>query len=123
MEELQFHFEWDDTKATANLQKHGVSFDLARTVFNDPRLLTVADLERSETEDRWFSVGTCASGAILSTAYLWKRVSEARVFVPASIEEGVWKYFSAKAAKKGVDVADLLTEVLRRDIEINEALR
>jgi hypothetical protein len=49
--------------------------------------------------------------------------SAARVFVPASIEEGVWKYFSAKAAKKGVDVADLLTEVLRRDIEINEALR
>jgi hypothetical protein len=49
--------------------------------------------------------------------------SEARVCVPASIEEGVWKYFSAKAAKKGVDVADLLTEVLRWDIEINEALR
>ena len=58
-----------------------MSFDLARTVFNDPRLLTVADLEHSETEDRWFSVGKCASGAILSTAYLWTRVSEAVVVI------------------------------------------
>jgi uncharacterized DUF497 family protein len=35
---------------------------LASTVFHDPRLLTVADLEHSDTEDRWFSVG-CASTA------------------------------------------------------------
>lgn len=49
--------------------------------------------------------------------------SAALVFVPTSIEEGVWNYFSAKAARKGVNVADLLNEVLRRDIEINEALR
>ncbi len=48
---------------------------------------------------------------------------DARVFVPASIEESVWNYFSAKAAQKGVAVADLLTEVLSRDIEISEALR
>jgi hypothetical protein len=58
-----------------------VSFDLARTVFNDPRLLTVADLEHSETDDRWFSVGTCTSGVILSTAYLWTLVSEAVVVI------------------------------------------
>lgn len=48
---------------------------------------------------------------------------DARVFVQASIEESVWKYFSSKAAEKGVDVSVLLTEVLRRDIEINEALQ
>ena len=47
----------------------------------------------------------------------------ARVLMPASIERSVWEYFSAKAEERGVDLSDLLTEVLRRDIEINEALK
>jgi hypothetical protein len=53
----QFQLEWDEVKAATNERKHGVSLDLARTVFNDPLLLTVADLEHSETEERWFSIG------------------------------------------------------------------
>jgi uncharacterized DUF497 family protein len=55
--ERRFQFEWDQNKAGANVQKHGVSFQLARTVFSDPRLLTVADLGQSEVEERWFSNG------------------------------------------------------------------
>ncbi|MGA2773916.1 MAG: BrnT family toxin [Bryobacteraceae bacterium] len=38
--------------ARPNVRKHGVPFELARTVFNDPRLLTIADLEHSDIEDR-----------------------------------------------------------------------
>jgi hypothetical protein len=47
----------------------------------------------------------------------------AKVLMPASIEKDVWEYFSAKAEQKGVGLSDLLTEVLKRDIEINEALK
>ena len=47
----------------------------------------------------------------------------ARVLMPASIERSVWEYFSGKAEQRGVDLSDLLTEVLKRDIEINEALK
>jgi hypothetical protein len=47
----------------------------------------------------------------------------AKVFMPASIEKGVWEYFSAKAEQRGVGLPELLTEVLKRDIEINEALK
>ena len=47
----------------------------------------------------------------------------AKVYLPASIERSVWEYFSAKAKQKGVDLSELLTDVLKRDIEINEALR
>ena len=71
MNERQFQFEWDEIKAASNLRKHSVSFDLASTVFNDPRLLTVADLEHSEFEERWFSIGWASNGAMLSIAYLW----------------------------------------------------
>ncbi len=42
MNDRQFQFEWDEIKAAANVRKHGVSFELASTVFNDPRLLTLA---------------------------------------------------------------------------------
>ena len=47
----------------------------------------------------------------------------AKVFLPASIERSVWEYFSSKAEEKGIDLSELLTDVLRRDIEINEALK
>ncbi len=66
-----FQFEWDEVKADANVRKHGVSFEVACTVFNDPRLLTLADLEHSEIEERWFSIGCASNGAMLSVAYLW----------------------------------------------------
>lgn len=48
--------------------------------------------------------------------------SDAMVFLPASIERSVWQYFSKKADQKGVDLSDLLTDVLKRDIEINQTL-
>ena len=71
MAERQFQFEWDEIKAAANFRKHGVSFELACTVFGDPRLLTVADLEHGELEARWFSVGSASNGTLLSVVYLW----------------------------------------------------
>lgn len=67
----QFQFEWDEVKAEANVRKHGITFELARTIFHDRRLLTVADLEHSETEERWFSLGCASNGIVLSVVYLW----------------------------------------------------
>jgi hypothetical protein len=49
--------------------------------------------------------------------------TSARVLMPASIEKSVWTYFSGKAEERGIQLSDLLTEVLKRDIEINEALK
>jgi uncharacterized DUF497 family protein len=66
-----FQFDWDDGKADANARKHGVTFELATTIFHDPRLLTIADLDHSATEERWFSVGCASNGVLLSVAYLW----------------------------------------------------
>ena len=48
---------------------------------------------------------------------------EAVIFLPTSIERSVWEYFSDKAERKGVGLSQLLTDVLKRDIEINEALK
>lgn len=47
----------------------------------------------------------------------------AKVLMPVSIEKDVWEYFSGKAEQRGVGLSELVTEVLKRDIEINEALK
>jgi uncharacterized protein len=67
----QFQFEWDEVKAVTNLRKHGISLELASTVFHDPRLLSVADVEHGDTEERWFSVGCASNGVVLTVVYLW----------------------------------------------------
>ena len=74
MDERRFEFDWDEAKERANVRKHRLSFDLARTIFNDPRLLTVADLEHSEMEVRWFSIGCAFNGTILAVVYRWSEV-------------------------------------------------
>ena len=50
-------FEWDETKAGANLTKHGVSFEEAATVFGDPLSLTIPDPAHSQAEDRFVVIG------------------------------------------------------------------
>ncbi|HMB35390.1 MAG TPA: BrnT family toxin, partial [Methylomirabilota bacterium] len=50
-------FEWDQTKAAANLQKHGVSFQEARSVFGDPLATSVLDTEHVGDEQRWLTTG------------------------------------------------------------------
>ncbi len=50
-------FEWDDQKAVANLEKHGVSFGEASEVFYDPNALEGYDIDHSTNEDRCFIIG------------------------------------------------------------------
>jgi hypothetical protein len=49
--------------------------------------------------------------------------ARAKVLLPVSIERSVWEYFSSRAGQRGVELSELVTEVLQRDIEINEALK
>jgi uncharacterized DUF497 family protein len=76
-----FQFEWDEAKADANARKHGITFELASTVFFDPNLLTVADVEHSQTEERWFSVGIASHGVVLAVVYLWSDADPAAIKV------------------------------------------
>jgi uncharacterized DUF497 family protein len=57
-------FEWDEAKARENRAKHGVTFDLARAVFDDPRLVLAEDLEHSPAEPRYFAFGMVEGGVL-----------------------------------------------------------
>ena len=59
------NFEWDPAKATANVDKHGVTFDEASTVFADAFALTIFDPEHSEEEDRFLVIGLSDQGRLL----------------------------------------------------------
>ena len=50
-------FEWDDRKEKTNIEKHGVSFDEARTVFYDEHAIQFFDPDHSEDEDRFILLG------------------------------------------------------------------
>lgn len=50
-------FEWDGAKATSNFEKHGVSFDEAITVWEDPLFVVFADPDHSMDESRLIMVG------------------------------------------------------------------
>jgi len=54
---MDAEFEWDAEKAESNLQKHGVSFEEAATVFFDPLSLTIPDPLHSDEENRFVTTG------------------------------------------------------------------
>jgi uncharacterized protein len=63
------HFEWDPAKARKNLQKHGVSFEEASSVFYDPLAVTGADPDHSEGEERLITFGMSSQGRLLVVAH------------------------------------------------------
>ncbi|MEI9903437.1 MAG: BrnT family toxin [Asticcacaulis sp.] len=53
------HWTWDETKAAANLRKHGVSFEMAERVLGDPLAVTLPD--PYPDEERWRTIGMPSS--------------------------------------------------------------
>ena len=62
-------FEWDPTKATANLLEHGVSFEEAATVFQDPLAKIHDDPDHSASERRDIIVGHSLQGRMLLVSF------------------------------------------------------
>ena len=88
-------FEWDPPKAAGNLDKHGVSFEEAATVFRDPLSATAQDPDHSLDEERFITFGVSTSGRLLVVAHAdWDdtiRIISARVVTPGErkvYEEG-----------------------------------
>lgn len=68
-------YEWDDRKNRVNLEKHGLSFDLAVEIFaypvlvaEDPRLYeTVRGVER-----RYIAIGEIDGVVVIVVVYTWR---------------------------------------------------
>ena len=62
-------FDWDENKAVSNLSKHGVSFEEAKTVFDDPLYVDFYDPAHSDREDRYLIVGESSQRRLLIASY------------------------------------------------------
>ena len=58
-------FEWDPQKAESNIEKHGVSFEEASTVFRDPLSITIGDPLHSTDEQRMVQIGISHKNRLL----------------------------------------------------------
>ena len=70
---MSVKFEWNQNKASANLTKHGVSFEEAKTVFDDPLYVDFYDPDHSYNEHRYIIVGQSQKNRLLLVAYTERR--------------------------------------------------
>jgi uncharacterized DUF497 family protein len=73
---MQLVFEWDKNKAQLNLRKHKVSFEEAKSLFNDPLLLTYSDEVHSNTGERYISIGMSNRSRILIVIHADRKEAE-----------------------------------------------
>lgn len=86
-----YEFDWDDTKAAANLRKHKVDFWEAMTVLSDPLTMTFFDTDHSDDEERWVSVGRSVKGNLLLVIH---------TFVSTGPDSAQVRLISARLASK-----------------------
>ncbi|MBK8230087.1 MAG: BrnT family toxin [Candidatus Eisenbacteria bacterium] len=63
-------FEWDPVKAARNRRKHGISFHVASTVFDDPLARTFPDPDHSVGEERCLTIGMTSPGVVVVVVHL-----------------------------------------------------
>ena len=66
---MALEFEWDSAKAASNLAKHGVGFEEAVTVFDDPLSITVTDPDHSLREVRLVIFGRSSGARLLAVMH------------------------------------------------------
>ena len=65
------NFEWDDTKNKINQEKHGVSFEEAKEVFDDALQISKLDHRFNYFEERWITLGATKKEKLLVVANLF----------------------------------------------------
>lgn len=66
------HFEWDENKNQINQRKHKVSFDEAKTVFEDVEALVIDDPDHSQEEDRFIILGLSNKTNLLVVCHCYR---------------------------------------------------
>jgi hypothetical protein len=62
-------FTWSEVKAALNRDKHGVTFDEARTCFTDPWYIALFDPDHSDHEHRELLIAHSSAGRLLLVSY------------------------------------------------------
>ena len=65
-------FEWDENKNNTNKRKHKVSFEEAKTVFEDVEALVIDDPDHSEEEERFIVLGFSSKANLLVVCHCYR---------------------------------------------------
>ena len=65
-------FEWDQKKNQKNIEKHGISFEEAASVFEDDESLIIADGVHSEDEERFILIGFSFKANLLVVCHCYR---------------------------------------------------
>lgn len=70
------YFIWDEKKNRQNKAKHGIGFEIAQKVFDDPLHLSIQD-RHVDGEERWQTVGMVGGVVVLLVAHTFSAASGA----------------------------------------------
>ena len=85
---MPIRFEWDPRKERRNLQRHGIVFDEASTVFADTLSITIPDPDHSDEEDRWVIMGVSYRQRLLVVVHTEKEYEETIRIISARPADG-----------------------------------
>ncbi|MFT3929342.1 MAG: BrnT family toxin [Spongiibacteraceae bacterium] len=75
-------FEWDETKNKRNIEKHGIDFNDAITIFDDDDRIEAIDARNDYGETRIQVIGEAKPG-VLMAVYTWRKNNTSRRMISA----------------------------------------
>lgn len=94
---MTWQYSWDPQKAARNIAKHGISFQEAQTVFDDPLAVIFDDEAHSLQEQREIIIGHSERGRLVLVCFVERgdtiRIISARQATPKerySYESGIY---------------------------------
>ena len=90
-------FEWDNDKAASNVEKHGVSFEDALSVFRDSFAIELLDDRMDYNEERYILIGM-SHGSVLVVVYT-ERQSRNRIISARKAEPNERKFYYEQNTK------------------------
>ena len=69
-------FEWDESKNQSNIDKHGISFHEARSVFYDNDAVIIPDITHSYGEERFMIIGISSKSNLLTVCHCERQHGE-----------------------------------------------
>lgn len=94
-------FEWDENKNKANRQKHSISFEKAKEVFEDEN--SVEFLGKSSTELRIIRIGKTFSKILIAVVYTLRSVSIRIISARQASKQETKSYLENSLSKKSED--------------------
>jgi uncharacterized protein len=64
-------FEWDEAKNRSNKKKHGIDFETAQLIFDDPHCISFVE-RVSNGEERWHAIGSIENIIVIVVVHTYR---------------------------------------------------